>query len=357
MASLPSGSLPATLTDLTPDWLTAALKESGALSVGTVTHLDVNVGAKWHIAETAIVSVTYFDDAEFVLPGRYFVKLARFDDPLEPVLPGENAFYRQWEAAELPIPRCYGAFFDKKTCLSCLILQDLSETHRATPWPEQLDQPDCETAIRALASIHGYFWYKPNETDEPGIDRLIENETILARDFQSVLPGFFDAMGSELSIEKRKLIETAFARFPELKSERLKDGRPATIVHGDPHAWNVMFPKERTSPPSCVFIDWEDWRYDAGAADLAYMMALNRNPNWRARYEQDLLALYHDALMATTDTDYSRDDLMLDYRIGLLQHVVVPVYLQQFRPEDTIWRDHLERWFAAIDDLDCMALI
>lgn len=356
MAPLPLGIIPTDLNDLTPEWMTAALVLSGELSTGPVETVSVVIGAKWHIAQTGCVSVTYSPDMSVTLPNRFFVKLAMFDDPLEAVLPGENAFYRRTHPGRLPLPRCYGAFFDPKTSLSCLILQDLSKTHETTPWPLQLSQPNSRTAVEALAVIHGRCWDRPGMTASPDVDALIANENALSKDFQTVLPAFFDYMGDRLSIDRQHLMSRAFERFPELKAKRLHDGRPTTIVHGDAHAWNVMFPNDRMDQ-SCIFVDWEDWRFDAGAADLAYMMALNWHQDRRTRYECDLLKHYHEILSGHIDDQYVWDDLMLDYKIGLIQHVVVPVYLQQFRPTDAIWLEHLERWFIAMEDLDCHALL
>lgn len=356
MAPLPLGTIPIDLNDLTPEWMTAALVLSGEISTGIVKTISVAIGAKWHIAQTGCVSVTYSPDMCATLPNRFFVKLATFDDPLESVLPGENAFYRRVNPGRLPIPKCYGAFFDPNSSLSCLIIQDLSESHDVTPWPLQLSQTNSKTAVEALAMIHGQYWGRADTAENPSVDALIANENILSQDFNAILPAFFDYMGDQLAKDRQHLMCRAFERFPELKANRLRDGRPTTIVHGDAHAWNVMFPKDRMDQ-TCLFIDWEDWRFDAGAADLSYMMALNWHQDRRTRHERDLLKHYHKTLLSHIDDHYVWDDLMLDYRIGLLQHVVVPVYLQQFRPTDAIWMEHLERWFVAMHDLDCRALL
>lgn len=357
MATLPLGYIPVDLKEMTPDWLTAALKISGVISIGRVTRIETAPGETWHIAQTACISVHYTERTEPLPPATFFVKLAIFDDPLASVLEGEYAFYGLNKPEGLPVPKCYGAFFDKETLRSCLILEDLSGTHKATPWPQQLSRSDSAITIDALAEIHGHYVISADRQDRAGSDELAVKEEILSRHFTAMLTGFFDMAGEHLSEGQRNLISLAFERFPVLKANRVAEGRPTTIVHGDPHAWNVMFPVRQSEPASCILIDWEDWRYDAGAADLAYMMALNWHHDRKTRDENDLLRQYHQALSSSLEQPYAWDELMLDYRIALLQHIVTPVYLQQIRPKDSIWLEQLERWFAAVDDLDCRDLL
>lgn len=357
MASLPLGTIPKDLNNLTPAWLDAALQISGFLTKGQVLSVNTVIGKKWHIAQTACVSVHYSSDADPGLPHQLFIKLAVFDDPFEVILPGECAFYQLNHPAALPIPRCFGAYFDPVTKLSCVILQDLSKTHEATPWPHQLTVDRCRAAVDALAGFHGHYWYVPGKDNGPAIDRLIENETIMQKEFDKLLPAFFDSLDDQLSDERRNLVKRALHCFPELKEQRLREGRPTTIVHGDPHAWNVMFPIQQTQPLTCLFIDWEDWRFDSGVADLAYMMALSWYPERRERLEKELLHRYQDQLAERTGASYSRDHVMLDYRIGLIQHVVVPLYLHQLDVGDIYWTEQLERWFMAMTDLQCEELL
>jgi hypothetical protein len=47
---------------------------------------------------------------------------------------------------------------------------------------------------------------------------------------------------------------------------------------------------------SLRLIDWDAWRLDLGAEDLAYMMALHWYPERRRRVEMPLLRRYHEAL-------------------------------------------------------------
>lgn len=91
-------------------------------------------------------------------------------------------------------------------------------------------------------------------------DRLVlcGNYARLAAHVQTLLPAFFDAVG-DLPRDRRDLMAAVCERIPTLLSDRAARGYPITRVHGDPHFWNVFFPKD-PARHGCVFVDWEDWR-------------------------------------------------------------------------------------------------
>lgn len=93
---------------------------------------------------------------------------------------------------------------------------------------------------------------------------------------------------------------------------RLTDRRALTIIHGDAHSWNFLFPRSGSGP--AYLIDWQLWHVDVGARDLAFFMALHWYPNRRRELEASLIERYHEALLAYGIANYSLDDLWLDYR-------------------------------------------
>ena len=137
---------------------------------------------------------------------------------------------------------------------------------------------------------------------------------------------------------------------------RLAGGLPITRVPGDPHFWNILFHNDETRR-QCVYVDWEDWHYDPGAYDLAYMIALHWFPKRRARYETHLLRIYRDSLCAAIDTRYDWDQLLADYRLGHLHNFIVPLFQAQMGIGPVAWWEHLERLFRGYEDLDCAALL
>ena len=353
MASVFNVRVPRDPKDLTAQLLTDCFRDNGTLPSGCVAALTVKPLEKWNLAQLARLSLGYDSQTPTTAPRRLFAKIAAHDDPLTDIFPGEFAFYTQTPTEGLPLARCHGALIDRETAVTCLLLDDLTLTHEATPWPLPPSLPRCEAAVVALARIHAHWWHDGD--NGLGAD-MLSNEIRLATFFQTLLPDFREALGDRLEADRWDIIRTAIDRLPDLKGRRVSEGRAVTRVHGDAHLWNVLYPKD-PGRHGCVFIDWEDWRHDIAAADLAYMIALHWYPDRRRRHEEDLLRKYLAALQSEFCTDYGWEDLRADYRLGHLQNIVVPIFQQQADQSHGSWWPHLERWFLAFDDLDCAELL
>jgi len=55
--------------------------------------------------------------------------------------------------------------------------------------------------------------------------------------------------------------------------------------------------------------------------------------------------------------DYNWEDLQIDYRISVIFNLAIPVIQHLEGAPAIIWWDHIERAFAAFEDLDCMELL
>jgi aminoglycoside phosphotransferase (APT) family kinase protein len=169
----------------------------------------------------------------------------------------------------------------------------------------------------------------------------------------SHLPAFIDTHGGALTIEARKILERVFSSSlkPWL---RLTDQRALTIIHGDAHTWNFLFPR---SDGAAYLIDWQTWHVDVGARDLAYLMALHWYPSRRSELERPLLDHYFEGLLEQGVTNYTFDDLWLDYRRCAVRNLTIPIifWSRGMKPEG--WWHRLECALAAYRDLDCDELL
>jgi hypothetical protein len=129
-----------------------------------------------------------------------------------------------------------------------------------------------------------------------------------------------------------------------------------TLVHGDAHAWNCFLANDAAAAQD-VWFDWDNWRIDVGAGDLAYFMALQWYPERRQRFEQRLLAVYRDELAAAGVAGYGRADLQADYRLAVLWQVATPVKQYAGGMPPLAWWSNLERILMAVDDLGCRELL
>jgi hypothetical protein len=356
MSASSRGGVPRHPDDVTPQWLTARLREDGVLSSGAVSKVTPHKTNDWHMAASARVTIDYDDEANRQAPRSLFVKIMEAPDPFADFIPGELAFYSEALPDDLPLARCYGAARDLDTGVTHVLLEDFAETHSHSPWPLPPTPSMCEAAVTDLARIHGHWWKTDVSRDDAfGMD-LRQKRERFAGHIQTLLVEFLDYVGEALPSDRRAVMESVVGRLPDLLDKRLFGGRPITRNHGDPHFWNIMFPRD-PARHGCVFIDWEDWQYNPPAFDLAYMIALHWFPDRRARHEKDLLKAYHRALLGEISTGYSWDDLMADYRLGHLHNFIVPLFQHNMGVPAGSWWQHMERLFLSLDDLDCGALL
>ena len=190
-----------------------------------------------------------------------------------------------------------------------------SKTHSQTIWPSPPPVSLCEAAVGTLARLHAHWWNDGQSEWPETSSRLQSNEESLARYFQPLVPSFLDDLDKCLSAYQREVIQRVCCRIPELKTHRATLASPVTRTHGDPHFWNILYPHD-TSLHGCVFIDWEDWRIDMAAADLASMLALHWDRERRLQHERRLLRHYLDTLRTETHTAYDWTALNDDYHSG-----------------------------------------
>jgi hypothetical protein len=166
---------------------------------------------------------------------------------------------------------------------------------------------------------------------------------------------FADILGDRLSVERRQLYVRLFDQAPRLM-QRYHSHRHITVVQGDAHVWNCFLPRTGGLDDARLF-DWDAWRLDVGADDLAYMMAIHWYPELRQRNEQRLLDCYHDELLSRGVQNYDRRALEDDYRQSVLWQLLTPIWMCTANIPPLIWWNNLERIHLAVEDLGCRDLL
>jgi hypothetical protein len=70
-----------------------------------------------------------------------------------------------------------------------------------------------------------------------------------------------------------------------------------------------------------------------------------------------MLDHYYTVLLSRGVTGYERRDLQNDYRLSVLWQTITPVFFAGMKFPPVIWSSHFHRIMAAVDDLDCRALL
>jgi aminoglycoside phosphotransferase (APT) family kinase protein len=167
---------------------------------------------------------------------------------------------------------------------------------------------------------------------------------------------FGDFLGERLSPRRRDTFAAVADVAPGLWRWRQEAGRPTTLIHGDAHAWNFLFPKQPGVGP-VYLCDWQAWWIAEPTRDLAYLIGLHWFRDHRERFEQPLVRRYHDRLRAEGVADYPWEACWDDYRYSMIHLLWWPVAQWRNGVRAAVWWPHLERGMAAFDDLGCAELL
>lgn len=322
--------------------------------MGEVTEVLTEKDIDTSVSKLFFIRVAYSEDAPRNLPRALVVKTPSASAPA--ASPGgelrEVDFYRRIgpAMATVPLVRCLAALDSTDDEPQVLVLENLRDTHSNPPWPLPPFRSQCESAIDTLVAVHAHWWNSPELGRSVGSLHTEQSLTEMVQSIATHLPAFTDALGDRLTARARDIYRRVFASSlrPWL---RLTDTRGLTLAHGDAHTWNFLFPRTGAGP--ALLIDWQLWHLDAGARDLAFMMALHWYPSRRSELEQPLLRHYHDGLVERGVGDYAFDELLLDYRRCVVRNLTIPVLFWSRGMQPEGWWHRLECAIAAYMDLNC----
>lgn len=364
-----TATLPTTPAETTPEWLTGALRGTGAIGPGTritaITSELVGEGAGF-IGLVARLGLTYAGDTAGA-PGTLIAKFPAPDPGSRQVgnLYGlyerEVRFYNGLAGdCGLEVPRCYFAAYDADAGQSLVLIEDLDGLGRFGDQVTGCTPDEARLAVHSLARFQARWWQHPRlETFPwmPTADALVRNAMLTAYEqcwglyaerYGHLLTPGFSAAG--LTLHRRILAH--LDRFAS---------NPLTICHGDFRPDNMFFGNATSGRPLIVF-DWQSPNRGWGAYDLAYFIAGSLETDLRRRHEDDLLAEYHGLLMEGGVTGYPLEQLRNDYRacmavmtgISIINGATLPMTNQ--RALD-LFVQMFERFVAAIEDQDVLSVL
>jgi hypothetical protein len=359
---------------ITPAWLTAVLRASGALTHGEVLAVDSAPTSAFN-SYTSHLQLHYSN----TVPGLTTNMILKRNIP-EPwaIEAGaqEVAFYRL--VAALPnappaIVPCYAAAYDPASGNSYLLLQDLSATHAHPVTRDQLISitdavPPAhliERVVDTLAQHHAYWWdhalfatetfhvgYWSRNAERFGMylqRRRISWESLIANE-----AAWFPDDLRDLYVRVLDHLEQHWQRYLE---PRFRAKANLTLVHGDAYFSNFICPNDPATGTTYL-LDWQEPVVDIGGYDLANLCATFWTSEQRhaAQREQQILRRYHAMLLAQGVRDYTWDDLLTDYRTGLIYWLLVPVQ-DSYGGSKDYWWPKMQCLVAAFREWHCADLL
>jgi aminoglycoside phosphotransferase (APT) family kinase protein len=310
--------MPQALSDVTADWLSAALSSSRLTAVD-VTAVELERVGTGQAGSTYRATPTYAEDRP-ELPETLVVKLPSEDPALRSGLAlgyrGEVAFYAKVaNTVRSPIPECFYCDINDAGTEFALVLSDLNPSVQG----DQIG--GCSDAqallvVEALAGLHGPTWGEPAwlelseiampKPGDPAAAELMGQAAVAAVEI------VLTRLGSELDRADHHTLRSAMSLVEPWLAQQPR----YSLMHGDFRADNIMF---HPTTDAVTIVDWQTIGVGLPTRDLAYFTGSSLAPDARRRIEADLVDHYHQGLLRHGVSDYDRETCWRDYCIGMIQ--------------------------------------
>jgi aminoglycoside/choline kinase family phosphotransferase len=372
-------AIPTVPGEISPGWLTSALRGAGAITASSVTGCRPTViGEDWGF--TGIVSRVEldYDQPEQGAPATVIAKFPnaagetlsafRTNQQRDPELARrylhrcarEIWFYQQVATRRhVASPVMYYGVADMDAGHFVLLLEDLSAL-RSGDAVAGCSPAAAQAVLDAIAPVHGGWWAQDDDSSLSWIPRWPEDPAGRVRLYQSRVEPFLSGYGERIPTRARAVVERLADSLPDVLDALA--AAPRTIGHADLHLDNVLFDADG----SVTIIDWQTVLWIPAACDLAAFLMDALDPAARREHEPGLLRHYHQAILACGVEDYSFDALQHHYRLAMLNVIAGIVgWLGNARPESLAGRELalLEaaiepgRIFHAVADHDLSSLL
>ena len=358
-------ALPSDIAELTPAYLTAALRHGGHLANGEVSTVDAGpLGAGvGFVGQLARLQLGYEGDHG----GLPDVMIAKFpiEDPVAKYLGQVYGFYRSEaecyrKAATVglgvPTPAVYFSEVSNDDSGTLILMEDLGDARMADQ-VAGADLADAEAVMDVGAQLHATWWESPH-LDELAWLRPLNNPAYMAvgAQYQQSWPAFAEMFASAPA-KALDVAERVGGQLPATY-DWVMANRPTTLAHTDFRLDNFFF--GRPGAPVTV-IDWQLSCRSAGAGDIGYFIVQSLTTEMRREHGEALLRRWYDGLVERAVTGYSWDDAQLDFHNSVMVQLSIPVIsAANLDPANDRGRQLLHciatRSLQALVDYDCKGL-
>ena len=324
---------PALIDEISVEWLNALLRRHGIMKGDCIGSFDVEpVPCQGMTSLTHILTLRYNHKPPSA-PSQLIAKFSLDNEMVKDAFAANRGFEREVDFynrfggdAGIPIPHCYWAQYDKETNSCGILMEYVGNTRATTTFTGTIQE--IEQVVDHLAPFHARWWQREHEMKGvyPGqapfmVDTLVKK---LKPALENINSNYRNEVGETLV----SLLELWIANAGHFAKHQQK--MPQTLCHGDLHREQILFPAD-AGDPFCV-IDWQLSAIDSGPADLAHLLTSGLRPEQRRQHEHELLERYFNGLVQHGVTDYSQEQMMDSFRLGIARFALF--YLSAFSMGD-----------------------
>ena len=315
--------IPRTVDEITPEWLTQVLRESGAIRDASVESFEVSRLEGGFAGEVNRVILAY-DRQEPKSPDSVVAKFSLSDDVQRKLLDGFGYYETEVGVYQLlappgdmRLPDMHFAEYDSDSGHCCLLIEDLAHL-RAISQRDGQGFEDAKSCVQYLAQLHSTWWNK-SELLEFDWLRNAADSSKFQKDFDTYndnVGALLEVLSGNISTELASVIQKFAPKVIDVCKKLARE--PMTLNHGDFRLNNLFFDDSKQNAGVIVPVDWQMVRRARAGTDLGIFLLTSLKPVDRRNFENQLLAIYYEELVAGGVSDLSYDELLTDIKLGML---------------------------------------
>ncbi len=240
----------------------------------------------------------------------------------------EIDFYRNVNKyEELPIVKCYDAYIfeDKKQFL--LMLDDISDDYVSANEIDRNDMNNWLNAAASLAKLHSFYWNGVNSKnlinlhgDNKTIEEKVQNLHNALDKFLSYAVDFYEK--EILEAYQSALVDAI--TFEQKSIDRRAQKNNISVIHGDSHIYNFMFPTASFQKP--LIVDFQFWRMGIPTVDVMNLTRVKFPFMNEPDGHLEVIKHYHMTLIKLGVSNYSFNECLYDYYLSAAYAIFGPVF-------------------------------
>ncbi|MBL7174713.1 MAG: phosphotransferase [Desulfobacteraceae bacterium] len=346
--------IPIGIEDITSQWLTGALTESGVLKENAVKSVERNIigEGQGYVGILARLSIEY-EQPDQSLPQTMIAKIPTRETKSRMITEAfwnyerENRLYEEiLPQLSMRTPHCFYSNFDRgkgekwmnkvygryrslpKSLVGLyfiyaglrnlrmkrryiLLLEDFGDLEQISHL-EGCTIEDAKMVMKPLGIAHAELWESPllnkfwlkDHGDFSNMIAFLSNrwQPIIKKTHPGKISPKMQAFFDWLNKNNKKLDEYTKTR-------------PHTLIHTDYRLDNIFFDREKGE---IAVIDWQATCPGLGLFDIAFFILNNCDTPLNQEQTEELVTIYHQGLVEGGLSNYSLDECMSDYPYGLL---------------------------------------